>query len=73
MRVLSESYPMYTNMTGFIRLKKNLCVHVLWMNKALNSIGRVNLFKLSLHYKKENKNLHTSGLDAKGEPMAPGQ
>ena len=29
MRVLSESYPMNTNMTGFRWFKKNLCIVVL--------------------------------------------
>ena len=33
LRVLSKSYPMNTNMTGFRRFFENLCVIiVLWMN-----------------------------------------
>ena len=33
--VLSESFPMNTNMTGFRWLSKNLCVIVLWTKTAL--------------------------------------
>ena len=34
LRVLSESYPMYTNMTGFRWFSKNLCILVLWTKVA---------------------------------------
>ena len=34
-RVLSESYPMNTNMTGFRWFFQNICVLVLWAKVAL--------------------------------------
>ena len=34
LRVLSKSYPMNTNMTGFRCFLKDICVHVLWANVA---------------------------------------
>ena len=43
LRVLSESYLMNTNMTGLIKMVfKKLCILVLMMKVAVNSIGRVN-------------------------------
>ena len=35
LRVLSESYLMITNMTGFVWFSENLCVLVLWTKVAL--------------------------------------
>ena len=35
LRVLSESYPMNTNMARFIWFSKNLCILVLWTKVAL--------------------------------------
>ena len=57
--VLGESYPMNTNMTGFKWFSKR--VLVLWRRVA-SSIGRV-----------KHEPFTWTGLDAKGEPMAPGQ
>ena len=39
LRVLSDSYPMSTNMTGLIYLSINLCVLVLWAKVASACIG----------------------------------
>ena len=41
LRVLNESYPMNTNMTGFRRFSKNLCACA--VEESSFSIGRVNL------------------------------
>ena len=35
LRVLSKSYPMNTNMTGFRWISRNLCIFVLWKKVAL--------------------------------------
>ena len=35
LRVLSESYPMNTNMTGFRWILRILCIFVLWKKVAL--------------------------------------
>ena len=39
LRVLSESYPMNTNMTGFGWFSKNLCILVRWMKVASALVG----------------------------------
>ena len=44
LRVLSENFPMNTNMTGFRCIQKNLCVLVLWTKVASALEG------LSVHY-----------------------
>ena len=35
LRVLNESFPMNTNMTGFRWFSKNLCIFVLWTKVAI--------------------------------------
>ena len=44
--VLSESYPMNTNMTGFRYFFENLCILACAMGKSSLSIGRVNGIQL---------------------------
>ena len=41
LRVLNESYPMNTNMTGFKLFFKNLIILVHWMKVYSLSIGRL--------------------------------
>ena len=50
LRVLSESYPMNTNMTGFYMFFKDLCIFVLWTKVASALEGiKVILYSAPLH------------------------
>ena len=46
LRVLSKSYPMNTNMTGFGWFSKNLCVLVRWMKVASALVGLIDLCRV---------------------------
>ena len=62
MKVLSESYPINTNMTGFVYFSKSMCRYA-WVKSSL-SIGRADssyssyLFKVLRHSVKFFENLH---------------
>ena len=43
-KVLSKSYPMITNMTGFIMVFKKLCVLLLWIKVLEGLIQEANLY-----------------------------
>ena len=57
LRVLSESYPMNTNMAGFRYVFRNLCVLVLWTKvaSALEGINPIIVCNLYATGKEENK------------------
>ena len=49
LRVLAESYPMKTNMIGFIQLFKNLCALVL-RTKVASALERLTLILLEANF-----------------------